>query len=324
MKRKLFFIARFCVSIFLLGLLLWIMRDKLPKIASMAVSINKYAFFGVFLLNFVITFIIAYRMKILLDVQKINISVADSFRYSLIGNFFNNFLPTSVGGDLVKAYLVSKKSQHKKLESFTGVFVDRIFGMITIVLIAAFSLIFLRDKIENRFIFWLVYVLIFLTIFFSALVLNRNFAKGLQKLTNGINFFGIGAKLKRLYNSINIYKDYKMITAKAFFISLFAQMLSIVGIYFLSKAIFSNTPFAIFFLVLPLIITASMLPSLNGLGIREGAFVYFLGPVIGRENSFVLSLLWLGNIILLSLIGAVAYFLQGQIDYRKVGLENDR
>jgi uncharacterized membrane protein YbhN (UPF0104 family) len=57
--------------------------------------------------------------------------------------------------------------------------------------------------------------------------------------------------------------------------------------------------------MVPLVWAVSMLPSLNGLGVREGAFVYFFKGYIGPEKAFAVSLLWLGMIMMNSLIGGV-------------------
>lgn len=324
MKKSAFIFLRILVSFSLIWLLLWIMRDQLAQIAHNLISANKFIFVSIFLLNIFITFFLAYRMKILLEIQNINLGLKEAFKFSMIGYFFNNFLPTSVGGDMIKAYLVSKTTKHKRLESFTGVFVDRICGMIAIVSIAAVTLIFVSGRIENKVIFLLVYMLLGLAILFAILIFNRNFARKLNGLTKRIKALGIGERLKRIYDAINIYKDHKITALKAFFVSFLAQILSIAGLYLLARSIVAEIPLSIFFLVMPLIITASMLPSLNGLGIREGAFVYFLAPMMGKENSFVLSLLWLGIILLLSLVGGIMYAFYGQINYRKAMVENDR
>jgi hypothetical protein len=53
-----------------------------------------------------------------------------------------------------------------------------------------------------------------------------------------------------------------------------------------------------------------MLPSLNGLGIREGAFIYFLTPYMGKEYAAALGILWLGLLILLSVIGGAIYLIR--------------
>ena len=52
-----------------------------------------------------------------------------------------------------------------------------------------------------------------------------------------------------------------------------------------------------------------MLPSLNGLGVREGAFVYFLKGYIGPEKACAISILWLGLILVYSVIGGLFHLL---------------
>lgn len=64
-------------------------------------------------------------------------------------------------------------------------------------------------------------------------------------------------------------------------------------------------PISRLLLIIPIIWTVSMLPSLNGLGVREGAFVYFLKGYIGTEKAFAISLLWLGLIIFYSIVGGI-------------------
>ncbi len=63
------------------------------------------------------------------------------------------------------------------------------------------------------------------------------------------------------------------------------------------------------FLLIPLVWVISMLPSLNGLGVREGAFVYFLKPDIDADRAFAISLLWLGIILVYSLVGGVLHMI---------------
>tara|TARA_Y100000031_G_C8135215_1_gene344895 strand:- start:398 stop:586 length:189 start_codon:yes stop_codon:yes gene_type:complete len=62
-----------------------------------------------------------------------------------------------------------------------------------------------------------------------------------------------------------------------------------------------------------------MLPSLNGLGVREGAFVYFLKGDIGKDMGFSVSLLWLGMVLFYGIIGGVLHM----IFPVKVGIPKD-
>jgi uncharacterized membrane protein YbhN (UPF0104 family) len=59
---------------------------------------------------------------------------------------------------------------------------------------------------------------------------------------------------------------------------------------------------------MPIVVFISMVPSIGGLGIREGAIVAFFTPFVGRENAFAVSLLMLASLFFLSVIGGVVYF----------------
>ena len=55
-----------------------------------------------------------------------------------------------------------------------------------------------------------------------------------------------------------------------------------------------------------------MLPSLGGLGLREGALVALLGPAIGTDSAFSVAILLLAMLLIMSLIGAVIYLSAAQ------------
>ena len=93
-------------------------------------------------------------------------------------------------------------------------------------------------------------------------------------------------------------------------LSVIGQSISIIVLYLLGRALGSSTSLIYFFLLVPVVHLVSMLPSLNGLGIREGAYTYFLAPYMGKEAAFALGILWLGLLILLSIIGGVIYLIR--------------
>jgi uncharacterized membrane protein YbhN (UPF0104 family) len=62
---------------------------------------------------------------------------------------------------------------------------------------------------------------------------------------------------------------------------------------------------SMFFIYIPLIWTATLVPSLGGLGIREFSYVYFFSSSMGKENAFGLSIVFLISVIIQSAIGAV-------------------
>ena len=90
-------------------------------------------------------------------------------------------------------------------------------------------------------------------------------------------------------------------------LSLIIQFLFIGIIFLLSKSLSLNIAFSVLIVIVPIIFVVSMFPSVNGLGIREGAYVYFLGDMVGRGNTFAISLLFFSLTLLLSLMGGLVY-----------------
>jgi len=50
-----------------------------------------------------------------------------------------------------------------------------------------------------------------------------------------------------------------------------------------------------------------MIPSIGGLGVREGAMVAFFSPLVGRDTSFAVSLLLLFGLFIISFVGGLTY-----------------
>ena len=104
----------------------------------------------------------------------------------------------------------------------------------------------------------------------------------------------------------------------AFFCALFGQVVIIFAVYVLSRSLSINLPIYTFYALIPVIQIVSALPSINGLGVREGAFVYFFKDFIAPEYAVALSILYVGIIIPMSVVGGLAYMFYGKIDAKEV------
>lgn len=87
-----------------------------------------------------VTFIVAWRLQRLLATQDISISLRDSLLLTFAGNFFNFAMPGTTGGDLYKAYHISRMT-HKRTEGVTVVILDRVLGLVSFLLIAAVTIL---------------------------------------------------------------------------------------------------------------------------------------------------------------------------------------
>ena len=80
---------------------------------------------GFLIINQIIT---ASRWYLLLRLQSIDIGLGAAIKLTFVGFFYNNFLPGSVGGDVLRAWYVTKHTP-KRLEAVLSVFVDRAIGL---------------------------------------------------------------------------------------------------------------------------------------------------------------------------------------------------
>ncbi len=84
----------------------------------------------------------ALRWYLLSRVQGLSLSRVTMFELIMIGNFFNTFMPGSVGGDVIKAWYVAGREPSRKMRAVFTMFLDRVVGLAVIVFYSALTLLF--------------------------------------------------------------------------------------------------------------------------------------------------------------------------------------
>ncbi|NQT89854.1 MAG: flippase-like domain-containing protein [Candidatus Omnitrophica bacterium] len=310
MKNKLFLFVRIAISFTLIGLILWLLRDKLPDIVETIANADRgFLLLGFFTFLFAVL-AIGIRLQKVISVQGIHLSAKEALYLTFIGYFFNNFLPTSIGGDLVKAYYAGKKVD-KKAAAFAGVFMDRFLAMIPFTLIPAVTLLFYSHRIDSKPMIALIYILFFSCIGLLWLLMHKNTVKYLAFILEPFKEKLWQKRLRQGYGFLHIYSKHKMILLWSFGLSVLTQMTMAVSVFLFSKAVgITGVGLGIFFIVVPIVGVMSLIPSLNGLGIREGAFVYMLKSYMLPEQAFAISILFLASLITFGIIGGIIYALK--------------
>ena len=311
---------RIFISAFLIIILLYIMRHNYTAIL-MALKGTNPSIFCLALFVFIIAITLAsLRLKIIIGSQNISINFLEALSLTFVGYFFNNFLPTTIGGDVVKGYYLAKKTG-ETLHSFASVFVDRVIGLLTMILMASVIVTFAGRSGADNMVRWLIYCIMA----FSAAMILFMTNKRIAKIFSIILFFlrPIEEKLKMIYNAISGYRHHKALILQSFFISIISQLFFFICLGTLAMSIGTPIPIIDILLRMPIISILSLLPSINGLGLREGSTVVFFGPIIGKENAFAVSILWLFVLFVTSIIGGVIYGLSPQfkIKFKEIAKE---
>ncbi len=309
MKKKIRPILRASVSILLIMLLLYIMRGKYGEIAGVLRSANPSIFMLAFLFFTIASFVASFRMKILIEAQGIKILYREALSLTFIGYFFNNFLPTSIGGDVIKAHYLSKHS-NITAGSYTAVFVDRVVGLLTMIFMAFAALLYVGtgfvDKGVAIAIFAITGVSVLAVLFFA----NKSFAKSFSSLIFLVK--PIEKQLRNLYNMADIYRNKVSLMLSAFAISIVSQLSYFACYGILALSINSRIPAQDLLLRMPIVSIITLLPSINGLGVREGSTVVFFGGLIGKEHALAISILMIVVLLITSLIGGIVYAVSPQ------------
>ncbi len=298
------------ISLSLIIVLLYIMRGNYTAIASALKNTN----IRIFALGFVIFLfalgVASYRLFLIIRAQgSLSVNFKEAASLTFIGLFFNNFLPSSIGGDLVKAYYLANKT-HERIGSFASVLVDRLMGLLTMIFMASAALLLIQSSLISEDIRQVIYGITAAALIVVLLIINKTIAKSLS----GLFAFArpLFVKLREIYYTIHHYKNNKGLIIKSFGISVVSQLLFYLSFGTIAFSIGAKISPIDALLRIPLISLMSMLPSLNGLGLREGATVVLFGPLIGKESAFAVSILWILVLLLSSVIGGLIYALSPQ------------
>lgn len=245
----------------------------------------------------------AYKWQALLSADGMHFSVWELSRYYLVGVYFNNFLPTSIGGDATRAYLVTKR-YGKTMESITAVFVERFSGLLALVLYGLFASILgqleLRAEVCAR-----------LTLIFGACLLALLLGLNRRVTSLAVGFFpsSIGEKIRLFLSGIGHYLAVARTSRVLLWTSIVYPLLAILVYYLAAQSLGLTLSFLSLAISVPLVTVLTMVPfSLNGLGIREGGFVFFLSFFqVSKAEALSLSLLVYLLTLGLSVVGGILF-----------------
>lgn len=221
-------------------------------------------------------FLGALQWKWLLDAQQIVIGYLKSLNLYFIGLFFNNILPGSLGGDIVKVYSISRL-ERKGREGLAATFVDRFAGFFVLSLFSVCSSIYLLSSPiiagggMRRSMS--LYVLIVFAVFLMSLVFlfSRRVSTFIYEVILArLNPFGLRDKIREIHGFFHLYRDNGALAFRVLAVSILIQGFRVFVHYLCARAIGFDIDFIYFLLFVPLIAMVAAVPiSFGGLGVRE-------------------------------------------------------
>jgi uncharacterized protein (TIRG00374 family) len=231
----------------------------------------------------------------------------------LIATFFNNFLPSNIGGDIVRIRDGSRLTG-STTASIAVVGIDRILGFGALYLLAGVA--FFLAPAPVRGLAGARAVLLGLAALFGTLAyvfFRPGTAGRLMEISRLGTIAWARERFETVQAAVHAYRERVAVIWLAGLASLAVQALAVLYYLAIARALAIPLPAAAAFLMVPLCTLLQALPvSFNGWGLREGLFaLYFSQLGLPRPSALAFSLVGAGLMVLLSLSGAVVWMTRG-------------
>lgn len=237
----------------------------------------------------------AWRWKFYADELRLERTLGQLTSFYFIGMFFNLMLPTSVGGDVVRAWYVSGQSG-RRLSAFASVFLDRLNGLLVLVALACLAVTFSPLELPA----WIgVSVWGIAACGVLGVIGLQVFAK-MGRLAP--------ARMEQIATAVRLLRV-PHILAGTLLLSTFVQAANVVIVWLVGQAIHAPIPPAYYWIMVPMVSLLTLLPiSISGTGVREGAMCLFLAPLgVDQGTALTLAFLWFAVQVAVSLLGGLVY-----------------
>jgi uncharacterized membrane protein YbhN (UPF0104 family) len=273
---------------------------------------------GAFGLMFPPFLIVSYRFKIILLGQGIDVCLRQAIRWTMIGSFFDLAMPSSNGGDLIKAGLVVKHvGAGLRTRAVMAVAFDRVIGLLGLFLLV--SLVGLTgwnllNKMPARtFVLGLsISASIGVLLFFRVLGCRRLYHN--QKLDRVLFKHRWGLQIKQFIASFNCIREQPLFLITALCLSIVNHVFWCASLLCVTKAMgYAINPMQ-GFVVFPLAIFSNIFGIAGGFGLGTVGFDFLLSQLLGIENGALIGLLFQSLNALSRLAGLPFYLIAPTID----------
>jgi uncharacterized membrane protein YbhN (UPF0104 family) len=295
------------VSVGLLALLF--SRVDVARLWSVARQASPAWLATALLLYFGMVLASAVRWGLLLRAQHVMLSYGFLTQSFLVATFFNNFLPSNIGGDVVRITDTAKAAGSKTLAT-TVVLIDRGIGLLGLALMAATGASLMQRMAVGPVgpgILWAGFGLGAM-IATPALLMPETATRLLQPL-RVFHQEWVDARIEKLTYALTRFKETPAALAGCFAGAVVVQ--AVLVAFYVAIARSMNIPigFAELAVIVPVSFIVQMVPvSVNGFGVREATFgFYFTRLGLPLESALLVSFVGAALIMLFSLTGGVAY-----------------
>jgi len=273
------------------------MRDADPTLLALAAALFLFS-----------SLVGSWLWGRLLRAQGVAIPYSKAASYYFVGLFFNNFLPSNVGGDITR---ITDASRHadRMTSVFSATLMERLIGVVSIGFLAVVASFAALHTLHLVAVAWTTLAIFLTAVTLFVSVFHRGALEFLERPFRAVGALRVERALARLLDDLHGFRSETGALVSAFVASTIVQISRICVHYIVGLALGVQISIAYYFLFVPVLAALISLPiSLNGIGVREGAaVVLFQMAGLTREQSFSIPFLTYVIAVLVSLLGGLIF-----------------
>jgi len=223
-----------------------------------------------------------------------------------LGLFANNFLPTGMGGDLLK--ILRMRSQQLSGKSLlASSLMDRAAGLVGVLMIGIAALYFFAPPLLQGAPRSLLLAILFAIPIGFALFFSRRVADFLDRMEGRFGQRRLIMEGLQTLRHLQAFRHAPWRLVQALSLTLVLQSLVALCYAMLGLALGSEVGIWAYFVMIPILFIATNLPiSIGGLGIREGIFVTLMvASGMEQQTAIGVSVLYLAILLALTVPGGL-------------------
>jgi hypothetical protein len=297
----------------IMGLSIWFLAGMVDwgEFGRALLATSPWTFLLVVAINLGASVVMTWRWHLLARAAGCALDFRTATAYTFLGFFFNQILPGSVGGDAARIWCLRGEGGWGR--AVGTVLWDRLLGLAALVVVTLTVLPFqfrpVMDPAGARAA-WLLFLLLLLLFLAAQHPRVIGLAEGLVvRLLNRLGREGLAGRLAGVFGSLRLYLGRWRVSGAALLLSLVIRLVWIGGAFLLSRSMDLGVGYGYLLFAVCMVELVRMIPvSIQGLGVRELAFVFFLDPVgVSPARGTLLSLLFFTALNVSGLVGGLVY-----------------
>ncbi|HVF74787.1 MAG TPA: lysylphosphatidylglycerol synthase transmembrane domain-containing protein [Acidimicrobiales bacterium] len=268
---------------------------------------------GALAVTFIGIILSAVRWQRVLAVLDVRARISSLASYQFAGLFVGNFLPSTIGGDVLRVARLSAASGRGP-DSFASVVLERMTGWIVLPMITLAALALNPGLLRLGLASQVAVGISVSTLVLLVVVLFVAARPGIGRRLQGHD--GVLGFLRAVHLGIHRFREHPGLAFEVLVAGFVYQLAVVAAAYLASEALGLDVGWTAMMAFMPAVAILQVLPiTIGGLGVREGAFVLFLsnsGLGVSTNQAVALGLLIYAVNLAVSLAGAPAFAVGGR------------